>query len=107
MAESVPTDYIVYFCLALSAVFAVSGAVIRWIRNAFFRRDPSQADPLGFSMENIDQLHQAGQISSDEYKMLRMNTMGLADGAGEVNSSLSQPLYGDDEDHGHGSAQIE
>jgi len=62
--------------------------------------DVCQADPAGFSMERLEQLHKTGQISSGEYKMLRMKATGLADEISQVNSSLSQPLYGDDEDQG-------
>ncbi len=100
MAESIPIDQIVYYCLALSAIFAISGAVMRWIRNAFFCSDDSHCDPMGFSMQNLEHLRQAGQISSGEYKTLRMKAMGLAGKGEEVNSSLSCPPDGDDEDQG-------
>ena len=52
----------------------------------------------GFSIEKLGQLHQGGQISSAEYKMLHMKAMGITGITGEVNSSLSHPPYGDDEE---------
>ncbi len=86
--------------MAQAVIFAVSAAVIRWARRRIMLSDAYQAGQAGFSMERLAQLHKTGQISSGEYKMLRMKAMGLADKISQVNSSLSQHLYGDDEDQG-------
>ncbi len=100
MAELGPAAKIIVLCMALAVIFAVSGVVIRWARRQVLLSDACQAGPAGFSMERLAQLHKIGQISSGEYKMLRMKAMGLADKISQVNSSLSQPLDGDDEDQG-------
>lgn len=58
----------------------------------------SEREGTGFAMDKIESLHEGGQISDEEFRILRNVALGLDNGVEkEDNSALSEMSAGDDE----------
>ena len=94
-AVSSPLDFMIWGGVVLLALLAL-GAVVFGFRRKLTARLDEQGQ--GMSIEKLEELRSGGQISDEEFRILRRAALGLSEAvAGQSDSSLRQPAEDDDE----------
>ena len=68
MAEN--TSQVLFWCAVLLATAFIMGVVFFWLRKRLAAMDddsPAAVNPLGFTLSDLRQMHDAGQISDEEF----------------------------------------
>jgi uncharacterized membrane protein len=88
----------VFGSLILAAVLGVAALVLWFIkkRSVTPRGQDGPAVSGGFTVEHLESLHRAGQISDEEFSRLRRQVLGLAARADSPPSRSSSPPADDD-----------
>ena len=74
------------------------GFALMWFRRKFHPENSAGGSPLTiFSMESIEEMRDSGAISDDEFRRLRVSSLGLAPQATDKdNEALIRPVDVDD-----------
>ena len=93
---------ILYLCLVMLAVL-VLGFGLKYLRRRFHTSPPERPTGPGFTMDDLERLRDAGELTDAEFKRLRSRVLEVAalapdkeQSAGE-DSSLRPPAGDDDE----------
>lgn len=105
VAELSPVASVIVWGLVLIVVLLAAGAVLglarkRWLASI---RGGGGSAGSGFSIERLEELHEQGQISDEEFERLRREVLGLT-AAGNRPPSGSSPPPADDDGNAVGSA---
>jgi hypothetical protein len=83
------------------------GIVLARRRYLKFRAPVSEGKDKGFGIEQVESLHDSGQISDQEFRILRNVALGLDSAvAKKDNSPLSQIMASDDENSDKGEEEV-
>ena len=104
-ASSVLTHLLIGAALIV-AIFLIGLVLIPWARRRWHpaarREDGTRAE--GFSLERLEQMRAAGEISDQEFRTLRRLALGLdAKAAKTGDCASSAPARADDDDSGAGT----
>jgi len=98
LAESGQWDPMLWGGIGIAGVLVLGGGLL-WFRHNYHpdRVRKGGRAPEAFSMDNIEELRRGGMISDEEFRSLRITSLGLdIAGTGEDNSTLSAPRNVDD-----------
>ena len=89
---------LVIWCVALLAAVAVLGVALLVIRRKYRPGSGDRPEPAGFDIEQLESMLASGQISPEEFRVLRRSALGLDCGAGSGNNAPSSGGGDDDDD---------
>ena len=100
LALSAAAEVVVSGTILILALLALAGGLF-WARRAWLK--PRPKDDLsalaGFSIEHLEEMREAGQISKEEFSRLRRMALGLEEAAQSVdNGDNSVSPHGQDDD---------
>jgi hypothetical protein len=87
----------------LILVLVIGGSVVvPWLRRRFHPsgRARQGAGGAGFTMDRLEAMRRGGEISEEEFRVLRRSALGLDRGAGKTQDSASSRPTGRDDDEG-------
>lgn len=95
---------VIWGAILITLVLALGIGIILAKRRYLKSRGPdSEAEGPGFAIEQVESLHDSGQISDQEFRILRNAALGLDDGTVKKdNSALSEMPATDDENSDKG-----
>ena len=86
--------------LLVLAMVLVGGVLLPWLRRRW-RPSRDGRSAAGFSIDRLEAMRRDGEISDEEFRVLRRSAMGLGVKAAKTdNCESSAPVVGDDEGPG-------
>lgn len=103
-----PWQIMVWGAALIALVLALGiGIVLARRRYLKCRAPDSEAEDAGFAIEQVESLHESGQISDEEFRTLRKAALGLDGGtAKKDNSPLSEMPATDDDNSDKGVEEV-
>lgn len=90
-------EMVLWTAVVMGAMVAL-GAVTMWLRHRFTRMEDT-ARRASLSIDALERMRERGDISDEEFRVLRVTALGLDSGrAGSDNASSSEAPARDDEE---------
>jgi hypothetical protein len=97
LAALSPSASVIVWGLVLLAVLLVVTVALELARRRWWTPSAGgQGSGSGFSIERLEAVHRAGQITDEEFDRLRRQILGLPVGGNPPPSASSPPARGDD-----------
>jgi hypothetical protein len=101
------TLQILMYCAIFIGLMMLGYFVLRWCKARYDPRGGTTTEPAGMSLEEMENLHEKGLISDEEFQRLRRVALGIDPARPEKSSIPDQPddimLHSGDETNQSGS----